>query len=110
MLAGISILLRQIINFAAVAKISLWRLFLSCAILTLSACSSFLFYPQKNWVLTPGSEAYHFDAIQIPLADGVLLSAWRMPQLTVQQQGAVLFFHGNAGNISTDSQQVQWLT
>jgi hypothetical protein len=75
----------------------------------LSACSSWLFYPEKTLVINKDLTSYHIDSLQISMSDGVQLNAWRMPHRKGNLKGAVLFFHGNSGNISKHARQVYWL-
>jgi hypothetical protein len=58
----------------------------------------FLYFPDRELVVTPALFDLAFEEVAFPAADGVQLHGWYVPG----PSGApvVLFFHGNAGNIS----------
>ena len=62
--------------------------------------SHLVFFPGtgREAVLTPQSYGMRFESLQIGTADGETLDAWWVP--AEDARGVVLFFHGNAGNIS----------
>ena len=62
--------------------------------------SRLVFYPEigREVVLTPQSYGLRFEPVEILTADGETLAAWWVP--VDNARGSVLFFHGNAGNIS----------
>lgn len=62
--------------------------------------SHLVFFPGtgREAVLTPQSYGMRFESLQIRTADGETLHAWWVP--AEDARGVVLFFHGNAGNIS----------
>jgi len=62
--------------------------------------SHLVFFPGtgREAVLTPLSYGMQFESLQIRTADGETLDAWWVP--AEDARGIVLFFHGNAGNIS----------
>lgn len=62
--------------------------------------SHLVFFPGtgREAVLTPQSYGLRFESVQIRTADGETLDAWWVP--AEDARGVVLFFHGNAGNIS----------
>ena len=62
--------------------------------------SRLVFFPGtgREVVVTPQSYGLGFEAIGIRTADGETLQAWWVP--AEGARGTVLFFHGNAGNIS----------
>lgn len=62
--------------------------------------SHLVFFPGtgREAVLTPQSYGMRFEPLQIRTADGETLDAWWVP--AEDARGVVLFFHGNAGNIS----------
>ena len=62
--------------------------------------SHLVFFPGtgREAVLTPQSYGMRFESLQIQTADGETLHAWWVP--AEDARGVVLFFHGNAGNIS----------
>jgi fermentation-respiration switch protein FrsA (DUF1100 family) len=62
--------------------------------------SHLVFFPGtgREAVLTPQSYGMRFESLQIQTADGETLHGWWVP--AEDARGTVLFFHGNAGNIS----------
>ena len=85
----------------------LWELLLPLAIgygavlvLVYLFQSHLVFFPGtgREAVVTPRSYGLHFETVRISTADGETLDAWWVP--VENARGAVLFFHGNAGNIS----------
>jgi fermentation-respiration switch protein FrsA (DUF1100 family) len=97
----------------ALAIVSIFRLVRSlifallCAVV-LSGCTSLLFYPMKPWVRTPSALGIEYEDIELMSADGTKLSAWWL-EAEGEVNGTVIFFHGNAENISTHLGSVYWL-
>jgi uncharacterized protein len=62
--------------------------------------SRLVFFPQveRTHSVTPRAVALDFEDVQLRTADGVNLHGWWVPARDAQ--GAVVLFHGNAGNIS----------
>lgn len=62
--------------------------------------SRLVYYPEigRELMLSPQSYGLRFESVEIQTADGERLHAWWVP--ADGARGAVLFFHGNAGNIS----------
>lgn len=79
----------------------------------LTACSNLLFFPAKDWPVEPSTQGYEYQHLKIPMVDGIHLSAWLMPYRATEKnkirEGAVIYFHGNAQNISSHAPQVLWL-
>jgi len=71
-------------------------------LLTLVACSqqSLVYYPQtgREITTTPAAYGLQYEDVSIRTEDGETLHAWWVP--APQAHGAVLLFHGNAGNIA----------
>ena len=68
----------------------------------LSGCSSLPFYPDTQLHGTPHALGLPYEEVVVPTADGETLHGWFIPG-KAQGPGSgftVLFFHGNAGNIS----------
>ena len=62
---------------------------------------SSIYYPTKPIEKTPAAADIPFDRVTFPAEDGTLLSGWWMPAPEgALARGTILFFHGNAGNIS----------
>jgi len=62
--------------------------------------SHLVFYPGvgREMVVTPEAYGMRFETAELRTADGETLHAWWVPAEAAR--GTVLFFHGNAGNIS----------
>ena len=63
-------------------------------------------FPTRDLVTTPAQINLSYEDVTLHTEDGVALHAWWIPQ--PQARGTLLFFHGNAGNIShrLDSLQI----
>lgn len=75
----------------------------------LSGCTSVFFYPQRTLVRTPADINLKYEDLELRAADGVKLNAWYLPAAIPEQQGTILFLHGNAENMSTHIGSVFWL-
>jgi hypothetical protein len=88
-------------------------------LLGLQGCTSMFFYPMPQHVMTPDRLGIAYEDIELASADGTRLHGWwlhaRQPagDSAADQPGLpraiVLFFHGNAQNISTHFAHVHWL-
>ncbi|MDZ3836439.1 MAG: alpha/beta hydrolase [Rhodospirillales bacterium] len=74
----------------------------------LYGCTSLLFYPTREHVLTPEVIGLDYRDVEFHAADGVRLHGWFLPA-NDEARGTVLFVHGNAENISTHIASVAWL-
>lgn len=61
--------------------------------------------PTRAIVATPDSIGLTHEPVKIPTDDGLTLDAWFVP--AKDARGVVLFFHGNAGNISHRLQSIR---
>lgn len=57
-----------------------------------------LFFPSRDWVQTPDDQKLDYEDVYLDTEDGETLHAWWVP--AEDAQGTLLFFHGNAGNVS----------
>ena len=69
-----------------------------CYLMLSSLESSMLYHPESQHDDSPKRHSLPFEDIQIETSDGELLHAWWMGK--PDQKKTLLFFHGNAGNIS----------
>lgn len=60
--------------------------------------SHFIYYPERVLSADPGSIGLQFESVSFETRDGVKLSGWYIPAESAR--GVILFYHGNAGNIS----------
>jgi fermentation-respiration switch protein FrsA (DUF1100 family) len=84
------------INAALIAG-GLYALVLAAAFV---AQPRLVYFPEtgRELVATPAGAGLAFDDVMLATADGVRLHAWYVKAR--ERRGVVLFFHGNAGNIS----------
>jgi uncharacterized protein len=78
--------------------------FLTCIyiMLTASACfwqSKLVYFPRPGVQATPADAGIYYEDVTLQAADGVKLHAWFVPAPD-KPRGALLYCHGNAGNIS----------
>ena len=58
----------------------------------------FVFQPTRVLIRTPEAYGLPFEDVTITASDGVKINGWFVP--APEPRGTLLFFHGNAGNIS----------
>ncbi len=64
-----------------------------------------LFYPGSELDATPADWGLAYEDIELTTSDSVRLHSWYLPAKATKQ--VVLFFHGNAGNISHRGESLQ---
>ncbi len=84
------------------------RMLLVSAYLLLSGCNSLYFYPMKDEVLTPAKFGMQYKDLYVRTVDNVDIHGWHIPAVGFSK-GSVIFFHGNAQNITTHIASVYWL-
>ncbi len=67
--------------------------------------SHYVYYPERVLSVEPGSIGLQFESVSFKTADGVELFGWFIPSQSAR--GVLLFFHGNAGNISHRLESIQ---
>ncbi len=60
--------------------------------------TSLIFFPEKTFYETPEQYGLTWEDVYVETSDGVKLHGWYLD--ASPEKGAILFFHGNAGNIS----------
>ena len=60
--------------------------------------SRLLYFPSRQLFATPDRIGLIHESVEIRTEDGIKLDGWFLP--APQKRGVLLFFHGNAGNIS----------
>ena len=75
----------------------------------LSACTHVLFQPQRVQFATPDRFGVMYEEVVLETLDRIKLHGWKL-LANGEVHGTVLFFHGNAENISTHFANVYWLT
>lgn len=58
----------------------------------------FVYFPSKQIILTPEERGLAYEDVYLYATDQTRLNGWYVP--AEQNRGTLLFFHGNAGNIS----------
>jgi fermentation-respiration switch protein FrsA (DUF1100 family) len=69
--------------------------------------SNLVYHPQKNILVTPSNLGLQYEDVTFHTDDEVALHGWFVPKDSVKV--TVLYFHGNAGNISGRMQTIQLL-
>lgn len=69
--------------------------------------SSFIYHPQSNLFSTPSNIGLQYEDVTFRTEDQLTLHGWFVPGNTSEL--TVLFFHGNAGNISGRMETIQLL-
>ena len=80
---------------------------LICA-LALSGCDAVFFQPNNNFYYAPPQFGLRFEEVRFDSEDGTRLHAWFLPAAP-PVRGTIIFFHGNAANISNHLVAVRWL-
>ncbi len=74
----------------------------------LSGCNRLFFHPTTAEILTPDKLGLKYENIYITTPDNVKIHGWHLPA-TGAKKGSIIFFHGNAQNITTHIASVYWL-
>lgn len=90
------------------AQYRFWRIVLIAALVYVALCAFLYVYqprllylpgvPTRDHVATPKALGLDYTPVRIGTADGEALDGWFVP--AAKARGTLLFFHGNAGNIS----------
>lgn len=73
------------------------------------ACTQVLFHPQITQFSTPDQYGVIYEDVELEASDGLKLHGWKL-FAPAETRGTVLFFHGNAENISSHFRNVHWLS
>lgn len=73
-----------------------------------SGCAHLFFYPSKELINNPLLENTPHEDIFFKTSDNLTLHGW-LVKTQGKPRGTIIFFHGNAGNISTHVNNVLWL-
>ena len=66
-----------------------------------------IYFPAADVGWSPGDSGMVFEDLRLTCPDGVAIHGWFIP--VVSARATVLFFHGNAGNISHRVEKIQIL-
>lgn len=88
--------MRMLFSLSIMAAVA----YAALAALIFFAQSSLIYYPEsgRSIIETPGDQGLAFESVEIATPDSETLHGWFVPAPAAA--GTVLFFHGNAGNIS----------
>lgn len=86
--------MRMLLNLFILLAIT----YLALVLLVYLGQSRLVFFPDKQLSNTPAMFGLDYSSVSIATADGETLHGWWVP--APDAKGTVLFFHGNAGNIS----------
>ena len=84
------------------------KIILACLLLT--SCTSLIYQPDKLMYAHPEQFKIKFEAFTIPSKDGTILSAWRLFSKTPNPKNILLYFHGNAQNLTSHFVNAAWMT
>lgn len=69
-----------------------------------------IFIPDRELLTDPGELDLEFEDLRVPVGKNDELHGWWVHSMRDPRRGVVLFFHGNAGNISHRLQTIQFWT
>lgn len=78
-------------------------------LISVTGCSSLLFYPQKEHIDNPALKSFSYEDVYFMTSDGLKLHGWYL-KAKDKGRGTILQMHGNAENISSHVNSVLWLT
>lgn len=87
--------MRMLLNLFIMTTVSTYLLVI---VLAFTNQSRLIYFPQQQISDTPSAIGLDYTPVNIATADGETLHGWWVP--APDAKGTVLFFHGNAGNIS----------
>lgn len=80
--------------------------------LFLSGCSGFFYQPSREVYSSPEKYNLEYENIYFPSSDGTKLHGWLLKSADSKEapKSTIVFFHGNAENITTHYQGIAWIT
>lgn len=81
----------------------------SASLLFLYGCQRLFFYPMRPVLYNPEICSAAPENIFIAASDNLTLHGWLFKTKKEDPKGTVIFYHGNANNLSTESLGVLWL-
>lgn len=101
-------MISPVIELTGIEMASIWKLLLYSAVIYVAIMalvyykqSGLIFYPNtpgRNLVATPENIGLGYEDVEFSTQDGIKLHGWFIANEAAR--GTLLFFHGNAGNIS----------
>lgn len=89
--------------------LSLRLLFFTVILFVSLGCSSLFYYPNQNIYLTPDKMKMSFEEVWFKNELGDDIHAWWLPASTKESKGTIVFFHGNAENLSSHFMNLFWV-
>jgi alpha-beta hydrolase superfamily lysophospholipase len=79
-------------------------------LLFLVSCSNVFYQPSRVLYADPKKFVNEVDVVWFKSNDGTKLNAWWMPSTKIKPKGTIVFFHGNAENLSSHFLNLAWIT
>lgn len=74
------------------------------------SCSSLLYYPDKGQLVDPTKLGFYPKDIWVSTISGKKIHAWYFETEKTPSLGTIIFFHGNAENLSTHFISLAWIS
>jgi hypothetical protein len=78
--------------------------------LCLSSCTSLIYQPDKYLYANPSQFNINFDNFNFDSQDGTKLSAWKLKSKNTGPKKLIVYFHGNAQNLTAHFLNLAWIT
>ena len=82
------------------AKVFMFLAVMGLATFLMSSCTSLPFHPVRELEATPAALGLPYEDVQITTRDEEIITGWYIPAADNASRYTLLFFHGNAGNMS----------
>jgi fermentation-respiration switch protein FrsA (DUF1100 family) len=79
---------------------------IGAVLLRMNLLERFIYYPERHLEGSPSGFGMRFEDVRFVAADGVALHGWFVPGRRAE---TLVWFHGNAGNISHRLDNLRWL-
>ena len=87
------------------------KLIMIMCLIFIQGCSNFYYYPSQGFFADPKDYGITYESFSFKTEDGIKLNAWILHQsLRKTSKGTVLFFHGNAENLTSHWRHLGWMT
>jgi fermentation-respiration switch protein FrsA (DUF1100 family) len=78
--------------------------------LSLSSCSSVLYYPSKERYFDPAKAGMSHEDVWLRTPDGSKIHGWYLKNpVQARPKATIIFFHGNAENLTTHFASLAWI-
>jgi uncharacterized protein len=79
-------------------------------LILITSCTHLFYHPTKVSYFHPKKFVHEVEDVWMNSKDGTKLNAWWMPTTIKHAKGTIVFFHGNAENISSHFLNLAWIT